>query len=117
MLIIWINSEANIISSSIVYQEQMDVYYVNATVIRLQRVRVNRSVFLDPNIMKKTGRVLMAPDLASEYGFSDVDGTVPANMRSVRQWLARGKWSIFAPLVPDFIKLPGWMISMSCSHL
>ena len=75
------------------------------------------SFFSDAAIMKKSGRVLMAPDLASEYGFADVDGTVPANMRSLRQWLARGKWSMFSYLVPDFIRLPGWVISMSCSRL
>lgn len=31
----------------------------------------------DPNIMEKSGRVLVAAQLAREYGFTDIDGTLP----------------------------------------
>jgi dehydrogenase/reductase SDR family protein 1 len=31
----------------------------------------------DPNIMAKTGQTLLVPALAREYGFTDVDGTLP----------------------------------------
>jgi dehydrogenase/reductase SDR family member 1 len=31
----------------------------------------------DPNVMEKTGRVLVAASLADEYGFTDIDGSVP----------------------------------------
>jgi dehydrogenase/reductase SDR family protein 1 len=31
----------------------------------------------DPNIMEKSGQVLVAATLASEYGFTDIDGTTP----------------------------------------
>jgi NAD(P)-dependent dehydrogenase (short-subunit alcohol dehydrogenase family) len=31
----------------------------------------------DPNLMQKTGKVLLAAQLAREYGFSDIDGKLP----------------------------------------
>ena len=31
---------------------------------------------LDPNIMKKSGRILIVAELAREYGFKDVGGTL-----------------------------------------
>jgi hypothetical protein len=31
----------------------------------------------DPNVLAKTGRVLKVPELAREYGFTDVDGRRP----------------------------------------
>jgi dehydrogenase/reductase SDR family protein 1 len=32
----------------------------------------------DPQVMDKTGQVLLVPELAEEYGFTDLDGTRPA---------------------------------------
>ena len=32
---------------------------------------------LDPEIMRKTGRVLLTNELAPAYGFTDVDGRIP----------------------------------------
>ena len=31
-------------------------------------------MIVDSNIMKKTGRILIAPDLGEEYGFVDING-------------------------------------------
>jgi dehydrogenase/reductase SDR family protein 1 len=31
----------------------------------------------DPNVIAKTGQILLASELASEYGFTDVDGKIP----------------------------------------
>ena len=31
-------------------------------------------MYVDPDVHKKTGRILISGDLASEYGFKDVDG-------------------------------------------
>jgi hypothetical protein len=31
----------------------------------------------DPDVMKKTGRILNPSDLAKEYGFVDLDGRIP----------------------------------------
>lgn len=35
----------------------------------------------DPEVMRKSGQVLVAAELALEYGFADVDGTQPASLR------------------------------------
>jgi dehydrogenase/reductase SDR family protein 1 len=35
----------------------------------------------DPNIMTKSGQVLITAELGQEYGFTDVDGSVPMNPR------------------------------------
>jgi hypothetical protein len=31
----------------------------------------------DPEVQRHTGKVLVAADVAREYGFSDIDGTTP----------------------------------------
>jgi dehydrogenase/reductase SDR family protein 1 len=31
----------------------------------------------DPNVMAKSGQILLASELAAEYGFTDIDGKVP----------------------------------------
>jgi len=30
----------------------------------------------DPNVMRWTGKVCLTPELAEEYGFTDIDGTI-----------------------------------------
>jgi NAD(P)-dependent dehydrogenase (short-subunit alcohol dehydrogenase family) len=35
----------------------------------------------DPNVLRRTGRVLVAAELAEEYGFTDIDGTRPVSLR------------------------------------
>ena len=39
--------------------------------------RAVAALLSDPNIMQKTGRILVVADLAREYGFKDTDGTQP----------------------------------------
>ena len=36
--------------------------------------KLHISMTVDSNIMKKTGRILIAPDLGEEYGFVDING-------------------------------------------
>jgi dehydrogenase/reductase SDR family protein 1 len=31
----------------------------------------------DPDVIAKTGQILLASELATEYGFTDVDGRIP----------------------------------------
>ena len=35
----------------------------------------------DPEVSRRTGRCLVAAELAAEYGFTDVDGRRPATVR------------------------------------
>lgn len=37
----------------------------------------------DPNIMRKSGQVLVAAEVAQEYDFTDIDGKQPRSMRSL----------------------------------
>lgn len=60
----------------------------------------------DKNKIKKSGKIQITADLAREYGFSDVGGVVPANMRSIRSALEFFGWLHIAKLVPSFIRLP-----------
>jgi len=39
----------------------------------------------DPKVIEKTGRAIASRDLADEYGFTDVDGTLPAGPLHDRQ--------------------------------
>jgi NAD(P)-dependent dehydrogenase (short-subunit alcohol dehydrogenase family) len=43
--------------------------------------RAAAALAADPNVMSKTGRVLVTAELAEEYGFTDVDGRRPAAFR------------------------------------
>jgi hypothetical protein len=36
----------------------------------------------DPDKLARTGRTLVAADLALDYGFTDIDGTQPRSIRS-----------------------------------
>ena len=37
----------------------------------------------DPNIMDRTGEILIVAELARDYGFTDLDGTTPASLRTL----------------------------------
>ena len=60
----------------------------------------------DPDIMNKTGRILMTFDLAQEYNFTDVDGKVHGDMRSIKNRLIFTGYTKTAMIVPEFIRVP-----------
>lgn len=64
----------------------------------------------DPNIIQKTGRILLTVDLAREYGFTDVDGKVHADMRSLKKILNGTGYTTTAMFVPEFVRIPLWVI-------
>ena len=39
--------------------------------------RAIAALAVDPDVLAKSGRVFTTPELAREYGFTDVDGTTP----------------------------------------
>ncbi|XP_061421502.1 dehydrogenase/reductase SDR family member 1 [Lethenteron reissneri] len=70
----------------------------------------------DKNIMKKSGRVLMTADLASEYGLKDVDGSAPVNYTSLKFLVTQVPGLAWMScVIPSFIKVPKWMLSLSAS--
>ncbi|XP_071502343.1 dehydrogenase/reductase SDR family member 1-like [Diadema antillarum] len=64
------------------------------------------ALFNDPNLLKKSGRILWTVELAEEYQFVDVDGRSPANFRRVRTLLKMYGHTWLAALVPSCIKIP-----------
>ena len=54
--------------------------YVLIFIVKYQRIldlkKLHISMIVDSNIMKKTGRILIAPDLGEEYGFVDINGEI-----------------------------------------
>uniref|UniRef100_F1L2W7 Dehydrogenase/reductase SDR family member 1 n=1 Tax=Ascaris suum TaxID=6253 RepID=F1L2W7_ASCSU len=67
----------------------------------------------DGGVMKKTGRILLTSDLSHEYGFVDIDGKKPANMRNVNAALDYFGWSRTAKMIPNCFKVPSWALHMS----
>jgi len=68
-----------------------------------------------PNIIKKTGRILHTTDLACEYDFIDIDGVMPICTRKVKDLLDLEGWKTLAAWVPDFIKIPNWLLHLSAN--
>jgi len=69
----------------------------------------------DSNKLRKTGRVLLSVDLGEEYGFVDVNGCSPPNMRSIGALLRMSGWNKTAMLFPRWVKLPYWTVALSGS--
>ena len=59
----------------------------------------------DPRVIRKTGRVLMNADLAREYGFTDVDGVIHSDSRSVKELLHAVGFTRLAGWVPSIEKV------------
>ncbi|GMS85462.1 hypothetical protein PENTCL1PPCAC_7637 [Pristionchus entomophagus] len=60
----------------------------------------------DPKISKKAGKILFTSDVARHYGFKDVDGATPQDMRSVALALRFFGWRKLASLTPNFLRIP-----------
>lgn len=67
----------------------------------------------DPDIMKKTGRILIAADLGREYGFTDVTGQQTHSLRELGYILSflTGN-AIFLKWIPSFLRIPYWILSL-----
>ncbi len=65
----------------------------------------------DSEKIKKTGRILLTADLAREYGFVDKEaGVVTGEMRSIKGYLQREGWETMAMFVPEFIRIPHFLL-------
>ena len=60
----------------------------------------------DPEIMEKSGRILMTHDLAHGYGFKDMDGAIKGDIRSLKKTLQMAGHSWLAMAVPEFVLIP-----------
>ena len=64
----------------------------------------------DKDIMKKTGKILWTSNLAREYGFADIGGSMPDDWRSVNYLLKTSGNSNLANLVPKSLRVPMFML-------
>jgi len=65
-----------------------------------------RYMAADTNVINKTGKILMTLELAKEYGFVDIDGSLPTDYRQLNKVLAMNGNSWMASILPNFIKIP-----------
>ncbi|XP_022339592.2 dehydrogenase/reductase SDR family member 1-like [Crassostrea virginica] len=74
------------------------------------------SLAKDPNLMSKSGKVLMTPELGREYDLKDVDGRVINSMRQINWLLGRNPNTAWLQRwLPNFIKMPFWMFALKGS--
>ena len=64
----------------------------------------------DKDIMKKSGKIIWTSNLAREYGFTDVDGSMPDDWRSVNYLLKTSGRTTLANFIPTSIRVPMSMI-------
>uniref|UniRef100_A0A3Q3E6S7 Dehydrogenase/reductase (SDR family) member 1 n=1 Tax=Labrus bergylta TaxID=56723 RepID=A0A3Q3E6S7_9LABR len=71
----------------------------------------------DKNLMSLTGKVLMTCDLARRYGIQDIDGRGVVDYTSLKFLLSQAPYvSWLSAVVPSFIRVPRFMLSMAYSR-
>ena len=66
----------------------------------------------DPNIMKKSGKIVMTCDLGNEYGLKDKKGHTPMDMCSVKNAVLQTGHTWLAAITPSFVRIPKWLLSL-----
>jgi len=61
-------------------------------------------------IMQKTGKIVLTSDLSSEFNFTENDGTVPKDFRTINMHLALAGHTWIAALLPNFVRIPNWVL-------
>ena len=66
----------------------------------------------DPNIMKKSGKILLTYDLGQEYGLKDKEGHTPMDRCLVKGALRLTGHTWLAMLTPAFVRIPKWTMAL-----
>jgi NAD(P)-dependent dehydrogenase (short-subunit alcohol dehydrogenase family) len=76
--------------------------------------RVIAALCNDPNLMRRTGKLQIAAELATGYGIVDEYGYLPASLRSLRFLLPQGFPTIKnrAKFIPD-LRVPWWVLLLA----
>jgi len=64
----------------------------------------------DQNIMSRSGKIIMTADVANEYGFNDIDGNSPIDFRQFRSLIAYAGYPGLAAWMPEFLRVPLWLM-------
>ncbi|CAH3167913.1 unnamed protein product, partial [Porites lobata] len=67
----------------------------------------------DPNIISKSGRILVTAELAHEYGFKDFGGAQPLSFRQVKKLLSL-RYPSVSWMIPEFVYVPRWLLAIGC---
>ncbi|CAJ0558248.1 unnamed protein product, partial [Mesorhabditis spiculigera] len=67
----------------------------------------------DQRKLRKSGKILLTYDLAREYGFKDIDGKMPGDMRQLSTALEFLGWKRLAGWIPGFIRVPLFGLHMA----
>jgi len=68
------------------------------------------NLLVDQNIMAKTGKIVFTIDCANEYGFTDIDGTLPGDFRQVSSMMRLAGWKNLSDWVPGFVRVPNFLV-------
>ena len=76
--------------------------------------RVIAALYNDPDLMKRTGKVQIAAELAANYGIVDEYNHRPVSLRSLRFLLAQGSPMLKhrAKFIPD-LRVPWWVLLLT----
>ena len=66
----------------------------------------------DPNIMKKSGKIVTTCDLGTEYSLHDKEGHIPMDMCSVKNAFLQTGHTWLAAMTPSFIRIPKWILAL-----
>merc|ERR1711953_1574489 len=64
----------------------------------------------DKNIMARSGKIINTADIGREFGFVDITGESPIDFRQVKVLVAFGGHPGLAAWIPDFIRVPLWLM-------
>ncbi|CAJ0606381.1 unnamed protein product [Cylicocyclus nassatus] len=64
----------------------------------------------DKKVINKSGKVWMTYDIARDYGFKDIDGKMPMDIRRVATAMQHFGFDRLAAFVPSFIRIPLWAL-------
>merc|ERR1711936_1404268 len=64
----------------------------------------------DKNIMARSGEIINTADIGREFGFVDTNGKSPIDFRQVKVLVAFGGFPGLAAMIPDFVRIPLWVM-------
>lgn len=70
------------------------------------------SLASDPDKRIWNGSTLITTDMGNYYSYTDIDGRVPTNMRSLRGLLMLAGHQTMAGWCPVWVNLPGWALTL-----
>jgi len=84
-----------------VFEKGETIEYAGKTVVHLAA---------DSNIMARSGKIINTADIGREFGFVDTNGEIPIDFRQVKVLVAFGGYSGLAAWIPEFVRVPLWLM-------